>query len=33
MLCVFKCTRIKLISANLSHKKTYISEKDKISAI
>ena len=33
MLCVSKCTRIVLITANLSYKKTYISEKDKISVI
>ena len=33
MLCVSKCTRNVLITANLSYKKTYISKKDKISVI
>ena len=33
MLCVSKCTRNVLITANLSYKKTYISEKGKISII
>ena len=33
MLCVFKYTRNVLITANLSYKKTYISEKDKINVI
>ena len=33
MLCVSKFTRNVLITANLSYKKTYISEKDKISVI
>ena len=28
MLCVSKCTRNVLITANLSYKNTYISEKD-----
>ena len=33
MLCVSKCTRDVLTTANSSYKKTYISEKDKISVI
>ena len=33
MLCVSKCTRNVLITANLSYKKTYISEKYKISVV
>ena len=33
MLCVSKCTRNVLTTANLSYKNTYISEKDKISVI
>ena len=33
MLCVSKCTRNVLMTANLSYKKTYISEKDKICLI
>ena len=33
MLCVSKCTRNVLTTANLSCKKTYISEKDKIKVI
>ena len=33
MLCVSKCTRNVLVTASLSYKNTYISEKDKISVI
>ena len=33
MLCMSKCTRNVLKIANLSYKKTYISEKDKTSVI
>ena len=33
MLCVSKYTRNVLITANLSYKKPYISEKDKISVV
>ena len=33
MLCVSKCTRNVLITANLSYKKTYILVKDKTSVI